>query len=104
MATRDLPEPPSDFALDRETLAYIALKAKAFDAVVASYDPTDGSHASDDRFVDALEDEKDITPTSEIGFLHEIGSRFAAADSLHTVLNRVVHFVAGPVSGPYPML
>ena len=42
-----------------------------------------------------LEDEKDITPpTSEIGFLHEIGSRFAAADSLHSVLNRVVHFVA----------
>ena len=41
-----------------------------------------------------LEDEKDTTPTSEIEFLHEIGSRFAAADSLHSVLNRVVHFVA----------
>jgi uroporphyrinogen-III synthase len=33
-------------------------------------------------------------PASELGFLHEIGSRFAAADSLHSVLNRVVHFVA----------
>jgi len=44
--------------------------------------------------VSPLEDEKDTTPTSEIGFLHEIGSRFAAADSLHSVLNRVVHFVA----------
>jgi signal transduction protein with GAF and PtsI domain len=32
--------------------------------------------------------------TSEIGFLHEIGSRFAAADPLHTVLGRVVHFVS----------
>lgn len=43
---------------------------------------------------------KDITysdPTSEISFLHEIGSRFAAADSLQTVLNRVVHFVSSVV-------
>jgi signal transduction protein with GAF and PtsI domain len=38
-----------------------------------------------------------IKPTSEIGFLHEIGSRFAAADSLHSVLNRVVHFVSSVV-------
>jgi uroporphyrinogen-III synthase len=28
-----------------------------------------------------------------IAFLHEIGSRFAAADSLHLVLNRIVEFV-----------
>jgi uroporphyrinogen-III synthase len=35
--------------------------------------------------------------TSEIGFLHEIGSRFAAADSLQTVLGRVVHFVTSVV-------
>ena len=41
-----------------------------------------------------LEDEK---ATTEIGFLHEIGSRFAAADSLHSVLNRVVHFVSSVV-------
>jgi signal transduction protein with GAF and PtsI domain len=34
---------------------------------------------------------------SEIGFLHEIGSRFAAADSLQTVLNRVVNFVSSVV-------
>jgi signal transduction protein with GAF and PtsI domain len=33
-------------------------------------------------------------PASELGFLHEIGSRFAAADSLQTVLNRVVNFVS----------
>jgi uroporphyrinogen-III synthase len=39
----------------------------------------------------------DTTPVSELGFLHEIGSRFAAADSLHTVLNRVVHFVSSVV-------
>ena len=30
---------------------------------------------------------------SEITFLHEIGSRFASADSLQTVLNRVVDVV-----------
>jgi len=41
-----------------------------------------------------LEDEKE---TTEIEFLHEIGSRFAAADSLHSVLNRVVHFVSSVV-------
>ena len=34
---------------------------------------------------------------SEIDFLHEIGSRFAAAESLETVLNRVVHVVASVV-------
>jgi uroporphyrinogen-III synthase len=34
---------------------------------------------------------------SEIGFLHEIGSRFAAADPLQTVLNRVVNFVSSVV-------
>ncbi len=35
--------------------------------------------------------------TSEIDFLHEIGSRFAAADSLQTVLNRIVHVVSSVV-------
>jgi uroporphyrinogen-III synthase len=39
----------------------------------------------------------DQNSESEIGFLHEIGSRFAAADSLQTVLNRVVHFVSSVV-------
>ena len=34
---------------------------------------------------------------SEISFLHEIGSRFAAAESLHAVLNRVVHVVSSIV-------
>ena len=34
---------------------------------------------------------------TEIGFLHEIGTRFAAADSLQTVLHRVVHFVSSLV-------
>jgi hypothetical protein len=59
VSVRDVPEPPANFALDRETLAYIALKAKAFDALVAPDDPSDGSGATDDGFVDALEDESD---------------------------------------------
>lgn len=64
MPIRDDPTPPSDFDIDRETLAFIVLKARAFDALVASDDPTDASDAVDDRFVDALEDEAD-NPTQE---------------------------------------
>ena len=41
--------------------------------------------------------EPSTSDTSEIGFLHEIGSRFAAADPLHTVLDRVVQFVSAVV-------
>lgn len=59
MQTRDLPNPPADFELDRKTLAYIVLKAKAFDGLVASDDPSDGSNSVDDRSMDALEDEGD---------------------------------------------
>lgn len=59
MATHDIPEPPADFAIDRETLAYIALKAKAFDGLITSDDPSDGSNSVDDRSMDALEDEGD---------------------------------------------
>jgi hypothetical protein len=59
MITRADPEPPEDFPLDRETLAFIILKAQAFDALVPSDDPTDASDAADDRFVDVLEDERD---------------------------------------------
>lgn len=58
-SVRVSPEPPADFAIDRETLAYIVLKAKAFDGLVASDDPTDASDSVDDGFIDALEDETD---------------------------------------------
>lgn len=59
MPVRDVPEPPANFPIDLGTLAFIALKAKAFDALVGSDDPTDASASADDRFVDALEDEAD---------------------------------------------
>ena len=66
MAQREQPEPPDDLGLDRETLAYIVLKAKAFDTLVAPDDTTDASDAPDDRFVDALEDEKDNPTEREL--------------------------------------
>jgi hypothetical protein len=66
MPVRDDPEPPADFAIDQATLAYIALKAKAFDALVGSDDPGDASDSADDRFVDALEDEADNPAQREL--------------------------------------
>lgn len=59
MAVHDIPEPPGDLGIDRETLAYIVLKARAYDVLVPPDDPDDASDAPDDRFVDALEDEPD---------------------------------------------
>jgi hypothetical protein len=59
MTIRDDPEPPEDFPVDRETLAFIILKAQAFDALVPPDDPSDASNSADDRAVDALEDERD---------------------------------------------
>ena len=57
MAIRDeFPEPPSNLGVDRETLAYIVLKARAYDELTPNDDPDDGSDAIDDGFVDALED------------------------------------------------
>src|SRR6187455_2195403 len=35
--------------------------------------------------------------STELGFLHEIGSRFAAADPLPAVLSRVLHFVSSVI-------
>lgn len=60
MAIRDeFPEAPSNLGIDRETLAYIVLKARAYDELTPSDDPDDGSDAVDDGFVDALEDSSD---------------------------------------------
>jgi uroporphyrinogen-III synthase len=39
-----------------------------------------------------------VSEKSDIDFLHEIGSRLAAADPLHAVLTRVVEFVSSVVS------
>jgi hypothetical protein len=65
MIVRDQPE-PADLGIDTQTLAYIVLKAKAYDALVASDDPSDGSNATDDRMLDALEDEDDNAVAVEL--------------------------------------
>jgi uroporphyrinogen-III synthase len=46
---------------------------------------------------DSPEGDFDAKDKTDIDVLHEIGSRFAAADSFHTVLGRVVDFVASVV-------
>ncbi len=56
---RDEPETPVEIGIDRDTLAFIVLKARAFDAMVAPDDPSDASNSTDDRFADVLEDESD---------------------------------------------
>ena len=43
-----------------------------------------------------IQDASPVTP-SDIDFLHEIGSRMAAADPFHTVLSRIVSFVSSLV-------
>lgn len=44
-----------------------------------------------------LDSGNDVSETSHLDLLHEIGSRIAAADPLHAVLARVVEFVASVV-------
>ena len=43
------------------------------------------------------EGESDVKENTDIDVLHEIGSRFAAADSFHAVLSRVVDFASSVV-------
>jgi uroporphyrinogen-III synthase len=54
-------------------------------------------HRSNDVEVSREADAGELVGPESLGFLHEIGSRFAAADSLQTVLNRVVNFVSSVV-------
>lgn len=74
MKLRESPEPPASFGLDRETLAYIVLKARAFDVLVPTSDPDEGSNAEDDGFVEAISDDGD-NPVAR-----ELASAIAALD------------------------
>lgn len=65
MPVRDEPV-SADIGIDTRTLAYIVLKAKAYDALVAADDPSDGSNAADDRMLDALEDEPDTAVAQDL--------------------------------------
>lgn len=65
MQVRDESE-ATDIGIDTEMLAYIMLKAKAYDGLVASDDPSDGSNGTDDRMMDVLEDEADNPAAREL--------------------------------------
>lgn len=54
MTTRD-PFPDIDIGVPRDRLAFIVLKARAFDAEVPAVDPNDASNMADDRAVDIIE-------------------------------------------------
>jgi hypothetical protein len=55
---RDVPD-PIEIGIPRDALAYIILRARAYDTQVAEVDSDEGSNAADDRMVDALEDQSD---------------------------------------------
>jgi hypothetical protein len=52
---KDTAPGPDSIGVARDTLAFIVLKARAYDAEVAAVDPDDASNDADDRAVDALE-------------------------------------------------
>lgn len=62
----NLPADPIDLGLSAETIAFIALKAKAYDAQVDPVDPEEASNPLDDGFVDSLEDTKDNPTAREL--------------------------------------
>lgn len=66
MISSETPIETVDLGLSAETIAFIALKAKAYDAQVPPVDPDDASNASDDRAVDALEDTPDNPTAREL--------------------------------------
>lgn len=55
-----------DLPISTESLAYIVLKARAYDAEVERVDPNEGSNAADDRDVDVLQGGRDNPTTREL--------------------------------------
>jgi Protein of unknown function (DUF3775) len=60
----DAPVPPMD--ISPETLAYLVLKARAFDAQAGVSDPDESSNASDDRAVSVLEGQTGDPTSAEL--------------------------------------
>lgn len=58
------PDPAETLDISLETLAYLVLKARAFDAQAGVSDPDEASNPSDDRAVSVLEGQSD-DPTAE---------------------------------------
>ena len=65
MIRRDYDE-PKDLGIASDTLAFIIMKARAFDAEVEPTDPDEGSNGQDDRMVDVLEGTRDNPNAREL--------------------------------------
>ncbi|HWA00819.1 MAG TPA: DUF3775 domain-containing protein [Caulobacterales bacterium] len=57
---------PVELPLSTDQLAFIVLKARAYDAEVEIDDPDEGSNAADDRSIDALEGSPDNPTAREL--------------------------------------
>jgi hypothetical protein len=57
---------PADLGVATDQLAYIIMKARAFDAEVEPTDPNEGSDGPDDRMVDVLEGTRDNPNAREL--------------------------------------
>jgi hypothetical protein len=65
MIRRDYDE-PQDLGVASDQLAFIIMKARAFDAEVEPTDPDEGSNGQDDRMVDVLEGTRDNPNAREL--------------------------------------
>jgi hypothetical protein len=63
---KDIDAGPDSIGIARDTLAYIVLKARAYDAEVAAVDPDDSSNDADDRAVDILEEGRNSPNGAEL--------------------------------------
>jgi hypothetical protein len=65
--------PMPDLAISTEDVAFLIVKARAFDVKEANSDPDSGSNASDDNMIDVLEDNGCDPVASEIaGFFKSL--------------------------------
>ena len=63
---RDEPDAAESLDISQATLAYIILKARAFDAQAGVSGPDGGSNPSDDRAVSVLEGQRDDATAAEL--------------------------------------
>ena len=62
-----------DLAISTESVAFLIVKAREFDAKEANSDPDSGSNAADDNMIDVLEDNGSDPAASEIvGFFKSL--------------------------------
>ena len=71
-STGDSAQEPVDLTIDPDTVCFLAVKAREFDAKVEPDDPDSGSNPSDDRAIDVLEDRRDDATQAEIMGILEV--------------------------------